>query len=275
MAALRPGQREPEPARLRRHQPGAAGPGRAAVELQLPARRLPGHARRRSEEPDRQPQKSAKCRRRGSSDQLDTLQRLNDLHRQQREEDSQLNARIASFELAFRMQARGAGGVRRRPASRRRPSSSTASTTRRPRSSASNACMARRLVERGVRWCRSITPQTAKRSSCQLWDQHGGLQDGTAEQLRGDRPADRRPAEGPEGARPAGRHAGRLGRRVRPHADGRGHRRPRTSSLRLHHVAGRRRRQGRHRPTARPTSSAGTPSRTRSTSTTCTPRSCT
>ena len=37
-------------------------------------------------------------------DQLDTLQRLNELHRKQREEDSQLNARIASFELAFRMQ---------------------------------------------------------------------------------------------------------------------------------------------------------------------------
>src|SRR5262249_19857255 len=39
-------------------------------------------------------------------DQLDTLQRLNDLHRKQRQEDSQLNARIASFELAFRMQMR-------------------------------------------------------------------------------------------------------------------------------------------------------------------------
>src|SRR5262249_3931689 len=36
--------------------------------------------------------------------QLETLQRLNDLHRRQRQEDSQLSARIASFELAFRMQ---------------------------------------------------------------------------------------------------------------------------------------------------------------------------
>ena len=33
VAALRPGQREPEPARLRRHQPAPAGPGRAALEL--------------------------------------------------------------------------------------------------------------------------------------------------------------------------------------------------------------------------------------------------
>src|SRR3954470_6262524 len=33
-------------------------------------------------------------------DQLETLRRLNDLHRRRREEDSQLSARIASFELA-------------------------------------------------------------------------------------------------------------------------------------------------------------------------------
>src|SRR5947209_1552781 len=39
-------------------------------------------------------------------DQLDTLQRLNELHRQRRQEDSQLSARIASFELAFRMQTK-------------------------------------------------------------------------------------------------------------------------------------------------------------------------
>src|SRR4051794_25302690 len=37
-------------------------------------------------------------------DQLDTLRRLNELHRQRRPHDSQLSARIASFELAFRMQ---------------------------------------------------------------------------------------------------------------------------------------------------------------------------
>src|SRR5436305_6086762 len=37
-------------------------------------------------------------------DQLEALRLLNDLHRRRREEDSQLSARIASFELAFRMQ---------------------------------------------------------------------------------------------------------------------------------------------------------------------------
>src|SRR5215212_6849760 len=38
--------------------------------------------------------------------QLDTLKQLNELHRAKREEDSRLSARIESFELAFRMQAR-------------------------------------------------------------------------------------------------------------------------------------------------------------------------
>ena len=61
---------------------------------------------------------------------------------------------------------------------------------------------------------------------------------------------------------------------VRPHAMGRGAKRPRPSQ-RLHDVAGRRRRKAAAWPSARPTSSASTRSRTRSTSTTYTPRSCT
>ena len=74
--------------------------------------------------------------------------------------------------------------------------------------------------------------------------------------------AERRAAEGPEAARPARRHAGDLGRRVRPHADGAGRRRrPRPPPERLHDVAGRRRRQARASPSARPTSSASTPSK--------------
>ncbi len=76
-------------------------------------------------------------------------------------------------------------------------------------------------------------------------------------------------------ARPAEGHAGALGRRVRPHADGAGRRRPRPQPARLHDVAGRRRREAAASPTARPTTTATTPSRTRSTSTTCTRRSCT
>src|SRR5690349_24810253 len=36
-------------------------------------------------------------------DQLDVLKELNELHRQRREDDSRLSARIESFELAYRM----------------------------------------------------------------------------------------------------------------------------------------------------------------------------
>ena len=84
--------------------------------------------------------------------------------------------------------------------------------------------------------------------------------------------------------RPARRNADHLGRRIRPHAGrriapGREQRRedqrPRPQPLGLHRLAGRRRREGRHRSSARPTNSASRPSRTPSTSTTCTPRSCT
>ena len=91
------------------------------------------------------------------------------------------------------------------------------------------------------------------------------------------RQADRRPDQGPEAARPARRNADRLGRRVRPAADRRvrqGHR-PRPQRLRLHDVDGRRRHQGRRQRRRRPTNSARRRWTTASTSSTCTPRSCT
>ena len=44
---LRPGHREPEPARLRRHRPGPADRGRPAVRRRLPAGGLPGDVRLR------------------------------------------------------------------------------------------------------------------------------------------------------------------------------------------------------------------------------------
>src|SRR5258708_25344023 len=41
--------------------------------------------------------------------------------------------------------------------------------------------MARRLVERGVRFVQVYHTPTAGRASCQLWDQHGGLRTGLSE----------------------------------------------------------------------------------------------
>ena len=69
--------------------------------------------------------------------------------------------------------------------------------------------------------------------------------------VQGHRPAVGGAGHGPEAARAARRHAGRLGRRVRPHgllpgqAD-RDQLRPRPPSALLHHVDGRRRHQARH-----------------------------
>ena len=79
-------------------------------------------------------------------------------------------------------------------------------------------------------------------------------------------------AVGSQIERVARRHTRAVGRRVREDADRRRERRSRTSSLRLHHVA-RRRRGGGNLHTGPPTNMAGTPSKTRSTSTTCTRRS--
>ena len=191
-------------------------------------------------------------------DQLDTLQRLNDLHRKQREEDSQLNARIASFELAFRMQTEApeAFDVEQRVASRQA------------------AVRPRRQDDRDVRQAMSAGPPAggARRSLRPgLSHRHGEAvelpvvgparrpQDGTAEQLRRDRRPHRGPADRSQGARPAEGHARPLGRRVRPDADGR--ERPTAASItpsasRCGWPAAASRAAW---PTAPPTISAGTP----------------
>jgi hypothetical protein len=107
-------------------------------------------------------------------DQLDTLKQLNELHRQQRQEDSQLSARIASFELAFRMQ-------REAPEAFNIDAESEATKKlyglNEPATEifGKQCLMARRLSERGVRFVQVYHTQTSKRSSCQLWDQHSGL----------------------------------------------------------------------------------------------------
>jgi hypothetical protein len=106
--------------------------------------------------------------------QLDTLRRLNELHRQRRQEDSQLSARIASFELAFRMQTKApeALNVESESAATKRLYGLNDKTTE---IFGMQCLMARRLAERGVRFVQVYHTVTSKRSSCQLWDQHGGL----------------------------------------------------------------------------------------------------
>jgi hypothetical protein len=107
-------------------------------------------------------------------DQLDVLKQLNTLHQQQREEDSRLSARIASFELAFRMQARApeAFDIAHESEETKKLYGLDEPITA---TFGKQCLMARRLAERGVRMVQVYHTQTAKRSSCQLWDQHGNL----------------------------------------------------------------------------------------------------
>jgi len=108
------------------------------------------------------------------AEELASLRQLNALHRRSRQDDRALDARIASFELAFRMQAEAPDSfsVASESAATKRlyglDDPVTATFGR-------QCLMARRLSERGVRFVQAYHTQTSKRSSCQLWDQHGGL----------------------------------------------------------------------------------------------------
>jgi hypothetical protein len=106
--------------------------------------------------------------------QLDLLKDLNKLHAAAREEDSRLSARIESFELAFRMQAKAPEAF---------DVSSESPETKKlygldekvTETFGKQCLMARRLAERGVRMIQVYHTTTSYRSSCQLWDQHGEL----------------------------------------------------------------------------------------------------
>jgi len=107
-------------------------------------------------------------------DQLDALKELNAIHREGREEDSRLSARIESFELAYRMQmeAPEAFDITNESPETKKLYGIGADATD---IFGKQCLMARRLVERGVRMVQVYHTVTSKRSSCQLWDQHGGL----------------------------------------------------------------------------------------------------
>jgi hypothetical protein len=106
--------------------------------------------------------------------QLDLLGKLNRLHAADREDDSRLSSRIESFELAFRMQreAPEAFDVERESAETKKLYGLDNPVTE---TFGRQCLMARRLSERGVCMVQVYHTQTSKRSSCQLWDQHGSL----------------------------------------------------------------------------------------------------
>jgi hypothetical protein len=96
--------------------------------------------------------------------QLDLVRRLNELHQEERPYDAQLEARIQSFELAYRMQAEAtdAFDINREPASiRERYGSGTMGR---------QLLITRRLLERGVRVVQVWS------GAGQPWDNHDNLE---------------------------------------------------------------------------------------------------
>lgn len=102
---------------------------------------------------------------------LDALRRLNEIHKQNRVVESQLDARIASFELAFRMQreAPEAFDISRESAATQQLYGTDQPTTE---LFGKQCLLARRLVERGVRFVQLFdAPQN------NAWDHHSGLKE--------------------------------------------------------------------------------------------------
>jgi hypothetical protein len=109
-------------------------------------------------------------------DQLDLLQEMNRLHLEQRGRDEQLEARIASLEMAFRMQAEAQEtfDLGRESAATRRLYGE---------GEFANACLlARRLAERGVRVVQIYY------GNGQPWDDHGDINNHRNHARRSDRP---------------------------------------------------------------------------------------
>jgi hypothetical protein len=97
-------------------------------------------------------------------EQLDLLQALNERHRRKRKEDAQIEARIQSFELAYRMQmdATDAFDITREPESIRKMYGEG--------TQARQILIARRLIERGVRFVQVWHGQG------QPWDNHDDIE---------------------------------------------------------------------------------------------------
>jgi hypothetical protein len=116
--------------------------------------------------------------------ELDVLRRLNELHGADRGEDSRLNARIESFELAYRMQSKApdAFDLTREP----EITQELYGIHQKETETFGRQCLlARRLVERGVRFVQLYHTT----GGFQPWDQHSDLKGGHTNNARAtDRP---------------------------------------------------------------------------------------
>jgi hypothetical protein len=113
---------------------------------------------------------------------LDFVRELNGIHRRGRAEDDQLDARIAAYELAYRMQSAGPEVVEfanETPDTRRLYGLDEKETARTGR----NCLLGRRLVERGVRFVQLYFGSGSK------WDAHADMEGNHARFCReSDRP---------------------------------------------------------------------------------------
>ena len=143
VGALRPGHRVRQPARLRRadrlpatSRPAAIGNGAPASCRRRTRARNSATARRRSCT-SRRPTAIRRAAQRGK---LDFIQQLNRQHLHGREDDDNLEARIAAYELAYRMQAAAPEAVDLSERNRRNAAPCTASTSKKPPPTAATAC---------------------------------------------------------------------------------------------------------------------------------------
>jgi hypothetical protein len=120
---------------------------------------------------------------RGQRAKLDLIQALNAHHRQARREDSELAARVAAYELAFRMQAAAPEAVDLSRESAR--TKEEYGLNRKECASFAHRCLlARRLVERGVRFVQIYCGGGSQ------WDAHSQLEQNHSKMCaRCDRPA--------------------------------------------------------------------------------------
>jgi len=158
--------------------------------------------------PDLQPQEGVNAQRQRA--RLDFLRTLNQHHSARYPTDDELNARTETYELAYRMQSAAPTAVdlaAETEATRKLYGMDEKATAR----FGANCLMARRLVEHGVRFRRSLLRQRQRvgRAQQPRREPH--------QVVRHFRQAHRGPPRRSRIARPATGNPRRLGRRVRPH----------------------------------------------------------
>ena len=217
---LRPGKRVGQSPRLRcageRNDSARRSGPVLAADFCRPPTREPCSARGATPSPTSDP---ARPPRELQLDKLGLIRKLNAGVVDRFGPVSELEATIANYELAFRMQSAvpellELGGESE--ATRKLYGLDEPETEEFGR----ECLLARRLVERGVRFIECLSPQRR----IDRWDQHHTSGRTPPHQRQGHGQADCRTVEGPQGSRPAGSDPGGLGRRIRqdPHGPGPG-----------------------------------------------------